>query len=293
MNKIFRFLFASVMIMSLIIAGNQLAVAADGQIFFKGSSTLAPVVSQVAQQFMGKYGTWNKVEASLPDAKIEIFVSGGGSGEGVKAVLDGTSNFGMTARAVKAEEKEAIGDYHEFHIGTDALTISVHPDNKVCQIKPNLTKDELIKIFSGEYKTWNDLDPTLPKEEIVVVIRDIGGGAHEVFQKSVMGKVDVTPNAIQSPSMGALVTKVMENKNAIGYASFGMVNVNKGKIIPLKVDGVEPTVENILNETYYVSRPLLIVKKGNMSPIEKAFIDELLSAEGMKIVEQMGFVPAK
>ena len=93
--------------------------------------------------------------------------------------------------------------------------------------------------------------------------------------------------------MGALVTKVIENKNAIGYASFGMVNVHEGEIIPLKVDGVEPTVENILDGTYYVSRPLLVVKKGNMSPIEKAFIDELLSAEGMKIVEQMGFVPAK
>ncbi|MDD2378959.1 MULTISPECIES: phosphate ABC transporter substrate-binding protein [Aminobacterium] len=293
MHRFFRFLFTSIMIMSFVIAGNQLAVAADGQIFFKGSSTLAPVISQVAQQFMEKYGTWNKIDASLPDAKIEIFVSGGGSGEGVKAVLDGTSNFGMTARTVKEEEKKAIGDYHEFHIGTDALTISVNPDNKVCQVKPNLTKDELVKIFSGEYRTWNNLDPALAKEEIVVVIRDIGGGAHEVFQKSIMKKVDVTPSAIQSPSMGALVTKVIENKNAIGYASFGMVNVHEGEIIPLKVDGVEPTVENILDGTYYVSRPLLVVKKGNMSPIEKAFIDELLSAEGMKIVEQMGFVPAK
>lgn len=281
------------MVMGLVVAGTQFAAAADGQIFFKGSSTLAPVVSQVAQQFMKKYVTWNKVDASLPDAKIEIFVSGGGSGEGVKAVLDGTSNFGMVSRAVKAKEKETIGDYHEFSLGTDALTIAVHPGNKVCQVKPNLTKDELVKIFSGEYKTWNDLDPSLPKEEIVVVIRDIGGGAHQVFQKKVMGKVDVTPNAIQSPSMGALVTKVMENKNAIGYASFGMVNVNKGKIIPLKVDGVEPTAENILNGTYYVSRPLLVVKKGSMSPMEKAFMDELLSAEGMNIVEQMGFVPAK
>ena len=85
----------------------------------------------------------------------------------------------MTARTVKEEEKKAIGDYHEFHIGTDALTISVNPDNKVCQVKPNLTKDELVKIFSGEYRTWNNLDPALAKE-IVAVIRDIGGGSRSV-----------------------------------------------------------------------------------------------------------------
>jgi phosphate transport system substrate-binding protein len=293
LNKKIRFLCLYLAVLGLFSLGKVRAHAADGQLFFKGSSTLAPVVSQISKQFIEKYETWDKVDSSLPNTKIEIFVSGGGSGEGVKAILDGTSNLGMTARAVSEKEKKSVGDYHEFHLGTDALTISVHPDNKVHEIKPNLTKEELVKIFSGEYKYWNDLDSSLPKDEIVIVIRDIGGGAHEVFQKTVMGKVDVTPNAIQAPSMGALVTKVMENKNAIGYASFGMVNMNKGKIIPLKVDGVEPTAENILNGSYTIARPLLIIKKGAMSANEKAFVDSLLSEEGMAVVEQMGFVPAQ
>ncbi len=94
-----------------------------------------------------------------------------------------------------------------------------------------------------------------------MVIRDLGGGAHGVFQKSIMGDTDVREDAIQAPSMGALVTKVIENKDAIGYASFGMVNQNEGKLIPLKVDGVEPTKENIVNGSYKISRPLIVVKK--------------------------------
>lgn len=263
------------------------------QITFNGSSTLAPVISAIATDFIEKYTTWNKVDASFPEENIAIYVSAGGSGAGVKAVLEGTSDFGMLAREIKDEERQKLGDIREFRIGIDALTISVNPENPLSKVKDDLTTEEVKKIFAGEYKYWDEVESSLPHREIVVVIRDLGGGAHEVFQKAVMGDTQVRSDAIQSPSMGALVAKVIENKDAIGYASFGMVNQNAGKLVPLKVDGVEPTEENIVNGTYKISRPLIVVKKGELSPEQKAFMDVVTSEVGAAIIDKMGFVPVR
>lgn len=262
------------------------------QMTFNGSSTLAPVISAIATDFIEEFTTWDKVDSSFPSENIAIYVSAGGSGAGVKAVLDGTSDFGMLARGIKDEEKEKIGNAKEFLLGIDALTISINPENPLTKIKDDLSTEEVKKIFSGEYKYWDDVDSSLPHNEIVVVIRDLGGGAHEVFQKSVMGDTSVREDAIQAPSMSALVTKVIENKDAIGYASFGMVNQNLGKLVPLKVDGVEPTKENIVDGSYKISRPLIVVKNGELNPGQQAFMDMVTSSKGSEIIEKMGFVPA-
>lgn len=263
------------------------------QMTFNGSSTLAPVISAIATDFIEEYTTWDKVDPSFPAENISIYVSAGGSGAGVKAVLEDTADFGMLAREIKDEENQKIGDPKEFKLGIDALTVSINPENPLLKIKDDLSTEEIKKIFSGEYKYWDEVESSLPHREIVVVIRDLGGGAHEVFQKSVMGDVEVREDAIQAPSMGALVTKVIENKDAIGYASFGMVNQNEGKLIPLKVDGVEATKENIVSGSYKISRPLIAVKKGELTPEQQAFMDVLTSEKGSSIIEKMGYVPVK
>ena len=261
------------------------------QITFNGSSTLAPVMSAIATDFIEEYTTWDKVDSNFPEENIAIYVSAGGSGAGVKAALEGTSDFGMLARGIKDEEKEKLGDMKDFTLGIDALTISINPENPLYKIKDDLSTDEIKKIFSGEYKYWDEVDSSLEHKEIVVVIRDLGGGAHGVFQKSIMGDAEVREDAIQAPSMGALVTKIIENKDAIGYASFGMVNQNEGKLIPLKVDGVEATKETIVDGSYKISRPLIVVKKGELTPEQQAFMDVVTSEKGSEIIEKMGFVP--
>lgn len=263
------------------------------EITYNGSSTLAPVMSALATDFIEEHVTWDKVDPAFPKKNIAIYVSAGGSSAGVKAALEGTSDFGMLAREIKSEEKTKLGEMQAFTLGLDALTISVNPENPLNKIKDNLTSEEIKKIFSGEYKYWDDVDKGLEHKEIVVVIRDLGGGAHEVFQKSIMGDTQVRKDAIQAPSMGALVAKLTENKDAIGYASFGMVNQNKGKITPLKVDNVEPTEKNIVSGSYKISRPLIVVKKGTLTKKEKSFMDMVTSEKGSKIIEKMGFVPAK
>jgi len=263
------------------------------QILFNGSSTLAPVMASISTNFIESNVTWDKVDPSFPNENIAIYVSAGGSGQGVKSVIDKTSDFGMIARSIKDSEKEQLTQLKEFKIGIDALTLGVNPNNPILAVKDNLTKDEIIKIFSGEFKTWKDLDASLPDKEIIVVTRDIGGGAHEVFQSKIMGDIEVKADAIQAPSMGALVTKIIENEYAIGYASFGVVNQNIGKVATLKVDGVEATAENIVNGSYIIQRPLIALFNGELSAAQQKFMDYVMSDEGLAVVESMGFVPVK
>lgn len=262
------------------------------EITFSGSSTLSPVISKISTEFIESNVTWDKLDSTLPSTNIIIYVSSGGSGAGVKAVLDNVSNFGMLARELKDSEKEKMNDLTEILVGIDALTISVNPENSFYKLRNgNITKEEIIKIFSGEYKKWSDIDSTLPDEEIVVLTRDLSGGAHDVFQKKIMGDILVRNDAIQAPTMGALVSKIIENKNAIGYVSYGIVNQNQGQLLPLKVDEVYPTEENIINNSYYISRPLIIVKDGSLTKTENIFVDFIMSEDGKNIIKNMGFIP--
>ncbi len=145
--------------------------------------------------------------------------------------------------------------------------------------------------FFDTYGTWKAYDSSLPDEEVVVITRDINGGAHEVFQKNIMGDTEVKSDAIQASSMGELVQDIIDNPYAIGYASFGVANQNAGKVVTMKVNGVEPTKENIINGSYIIQRPLLLVGSGEPTAIQQAFLDVVLGDEGQKTVEDMGFIP--
>lgn len=265
--------------------------AGSNQILFNGSSTLAPVITAIATDFFDTYGTWDAYDSSLPEEDIAIYVSAGGSGQGTKAVIDGTTTFGMVARSVKDEEKEAITDEKEYQVGIDALTIAVNPENPVTEIMDDLSTEQIVALFSGEYATWSDLDASLPDEEVIVITRDINGGAHEVFQNNIMGDTAVKADAIQASSMGELVQDIIDNTYAIGYASFGVANQNAGKVVPMKVNGVEATTETILDGSYIIQRPLLLVGSGEPTDVQQAFLDVILGEEGQATVEEMGFVP--
>ena len=290
MKKLMKMLFCSALF--ILTAAVSCAEEFKAQIMFNGSSSLAPVISKISTDFIEGYVTWDKVNPEFPKKNIAM-CSWWGSGAGVKSVIEGVSDFGMVARKVKDSEKAKIKDYKEFVVASDALTVSVNSENPILKYQKEITSETLKKIFSGEYKYWSDVDNRLEKKEIVVVTRDLGGGAHEVFQKAVMGDTDVKADAIQAPSMGALATKIVENKYAIGYASFGMYNQNKDKITAFVVDGAAPTVENILSGAYKIQRPLLFMKSGELTPQEKAFVDYVFSEKGMKAVSDSGYIPVK
>ncbi|ABO50805.1 phosphate ABC transporter substrate-binding protein, PhoT family [Desulforamulus reducens MI-1] len=256
-----------------------------------GSSTLAPVIAKCADDFTEEYKTWNKVDPKLPEEPIVIFVSTGGSGFGVKSAIDGTVDIGLVSREVKDTEKGKMPNGKIIKMGSDALTIAVNPKNPVIQVKPDLTNDEVKRIFAGEIKTWQELDAKLPARPVVLAIRDLGGGASQVFDELVMKKTPIAKEALQLPSMGALAGKVAENADAIGYVSFGLVKQNQGKISVLSVDGVTPTTESIASGQYKIARPLLLVTKEQPNERQQLFIDYLLSKKGLKVVEDMGFIP--
>ncbi|WP_093797980.1 substrate-binding domain-containing protein [Sporomusa acidovorans] len=258
-----------------------------------GSSTLAPVIAKCADDFTEKYKTWKKVKDSFTDEAIAIFVATGGSGYGVKAATNGTVDIGLVSRVITDVEKQKLPNHQFYTLGYDALTIAVSPQNPVLKVKPNLTTDEVKRIFSGDIKTWKQLDTALPDRPIVLAIRDLGGGASQAFDEAVMKGTPVSKEAVQFPSMGALAGKVQENVDTIGYVSTGLVKQSQGKISVLSVDGVEPSTDNIVSGKYTISRSLIIVTKSQADEREQFFINYLTSDKGYKTLEEMGFIPAK
>lgn len=263
----------------------------QAQILFCGSSSLSPIMASIATSFTDEYVTWDQVDPSFPAKNISIYVASGGSGVGVNSALEGTCDFGMVARTVKDEEKAKMSDqYQEYVMAADALTVSVNKENPICSVMDDMSVDMIRKIFAGEITNWKDVDSSLPDQEIAVYIRDLSGGAYEVFQKAVMGDTEISANATQCPSMGALGEAIAGNQWAIGYASYGVYNQNKDKLMAMKVDGVEPTQETIIDGSYSIQRPLLFITNSEISASEQAFIDYIYSSTGVEAIEANGYI---
>ena len=270
----------------------------QASILFCGSTSLYPVLSSLASSFTDTYATWDQVDPSFPEENVSIYVAPGGSGVGVSAAIDRTADFGMLARDIKDTEKEALGEnYAEFIVARDALTVSVNASNPICAVMDDMSSDLIRQIFAGELTTWNQVDPSLPEETINVYIRDLSGGAYEVFQKAIMGESEVTASATQSASMTELATNIVNDPWAIGYAGFGAYNkanedAGEQVLFAMKVDGVEATEQNIVDGVYTVQRPVMFVTGETISDSEQAFIDYIFSQAGYDAVVANGYIPA-
>ncbi|MDY2983655.1 MAG: phosphate ABC transporter substrate-binding protein [Eubacteriales bacterium] len=305
MKKFLAMLLALVMVLSMAACAAPAENKADdkaaqddfqSQILFCGSTSLYPIISSLASSFTEKYVTWDKVNAQFPNSHISVYVAPGGSGVGVKAAVDGTADFGMLARDIKDSEIESLGEnYKAFVVAKDALTVSVNAQNPLCEKTDSLDTDTIRKIFAGEIATWDQVDASLPAETINVYIRDLSGGAYEVFQKSVMGESEVTASATQSASMTELATNIAGDPWGIGYAGFGAynkANAEKKVLFAMKVDGVEATEENIISGVYTIQRPVMFVTGKVVSPSAQAFIDYIFSQTGYDVVVKNGYIPA-
>lgn len=305
MKKFLAMLLALVMVLSMAACAAPAENKTDdkaaqddfqSQILFCGSTSLYPIISSLASSFTEKYVTWDKVNAQFPNSHISVYVAPGGSGVGVKAAVDGTADFGMLARDIKDSEIESLGEnYKAFVVAKDALTVSVNAQNPLCEKTDSLDTDTIRKIFAGEIATWNQVDASLPAETINVYIRNLSGGAYEVFQKSVMGESEVTASATQSASMTELATNIAGDPWGIGYAGFGAynkANAEKKVLFAMKVDGVEATEENIISGVYTIQRPVMFVTGKVVSPSAQAFIDYIFSQTGYDVVVKNGYIPA-
>ena len=266
------------------------------QVLFCGSTSLYPIISSLASSFTEKYVTWDKVDESFPKKNISIYVAPGGSGVGAQAAIDRTADFGMLARDIKDSEVEALGEnYQQFLVAHDALTVSVNASNPVLDVIDDMDTDLIRQIFAGEITSWDQLDASLPNEAINVYIRDLSGGAYEVFQKAVMGDSEVTPAATQSASMTELATNIANDPWGIGYAGFGAFNKANSKetvLAAFKVNGVEASQENILSGDYIIQRPVMFVTGEPVSASAQAFIDYIYSQVGYDTIVANGYIPS-
>ena len=250
------------------------SVFAAESIVIKGSTTVLPIAQAALEAYMKK------------NPGVQISLSGGGSGEGIKALIDKTTDIATSSREIKKEEitlAETKGVKPVTHIvAYDAIIPVVHPKNKVT----NLSIDQLSQIYQGKITNWKEVGGEDLK--IVVISRDSSSGTFESWDHFIMKKAKVTPQAQMLASNGAIVTAVSKNRYAIGYLGMGYVNKS---LKPLPVDGVKASVETALSKKYPLSRELYMYTDGEPTGEVAKFIAFVKSAEGQKIVAKEGFVP--
>ncbi|KHK03627.1 PstS family phosphate ABC transporter substrate-binding protein [Desulfovibrio sp. TomC] len=246
---------------------------ADTSIKVDGSTTVLPIMQKVVEAYMKAH----------PDVKISV--SGGGSGNGIKALIDGATDIAMASRAIEPKEIDLAKSKNITPTQTvcaiDAIVPIVNPANKLGEI----TLAQLKDLYMGKVTSWKDLGGEGP---VVVISRDTSSGTYETWEGLVMKKERVFPGALMQASNGAVVQAVSKNKNAMGYVGIGYLDAStKG----LKVDGIEPTPENAKSKKYPISRELYIYTNGAPAGAAKGLVDFLLSADGQKLVKEAGFVP--
>jgi phosphate transport system substrate-binding protein len=220
-----------------------------------------------------------------PDVKITI--SGGGSGNGIKALLDGSTDIADSSRFIKSKEVTLAverGRYPvPFAVAYDCIVPVVHPSNPMT----NITMQQLKDAYMGKIKNWKELGG--PDRPVVVISRDTSSGTYEVWHNKVLEKERVFPGALLQASNGAVVQAVSKNKNAIGYIGLGYMESGVKALMVNRVRGAEETT---LNGTYPISRPLYMFTAGWPNGDTLKFINYVIHPEkGQKLVGEIGFVP--
>ena len=263
----------------------------DGVIRIGGSTTLLPVVATASSQFMAKYKTWDKVDPTLPKKDIVIYVTGGGSGFAVQSTVQGTIHIGLVARDLKDKEKKLLGAHRAVIVGKDAVAIAVNKGNPLSRKVKTLTREQIADIFSGKISTYRQIDPSMPSGKIVLLVRDPGAGSAEIIQEMVMKEKQVSRNALQLPSQGALLKKLETNKSTVAYISAGLL-AGSDKLHGFAFEGVPPTSARILSGEYALVRPLYMVVKEPQDPLVRHFVEYML-ADGQNVVKENHYVPVK
>ena len=247
---------------------------AGSSIVIKGSTTVLPIAQGTLEAFMKKH------------PEVQISLSGGGSGEGIKALIDKTTDIATSSREIKKEEIELAKTKNVNPVANvvanDAIVPVVNPKNKV----NNLSIDQLSQIYQGKITNWKEVGGEDLK--IVVISRDSSSGTFESWDHFVMKKAKVAPQAQMLASNGAIVTAVAKNRYAIGYLGIGYVNKSvKG----LQVNGITASIATALSKEYPMSRELYMYTDGDATGDVAKYIAFVKSAEGQKIVVKEGFVP--
>jgi len=240
-----------------------------GGLTVAGSTSLQPIAELLAERYM----------ATHPGALVSV--QGGGSSAGIRAVLSGAAEIGMSSRELKPDET----GLDEFVMARDAIALIVNPSNPVRA----LTREQARGIFSGRIRRWDEVGG--PPHEITFITREEGSGTRGAFEEMVMGKAtEIAPDGIVQDSTGAARAIVAGDPNAIAYISLGMATPD---VAVVALDGVKPTEESAADGKYALTRPFLMLTKGEPSPRARAFLDFLMTPESQATVAEEGYIPAK
>lgn len=235
-----------------------------------GSTSMEKAIGSLGEAFQNQTG-------------IKFTYNPTGSGTGIKAVLDGRCDIGLSSRELKDEElsqgiKATVLAY-------DGIAVIVNPQNTV----ENLSAEDLSKIFTGEIKNWKEIGGA--DGEIVLIGREAGSGTRDGFE-TVTDTRNKCKYRQELTSTGDVITTVASNPNAIGYASLASVKKN---VKSIKIGGVEVSEETIKDGSYALRRPFILITKGDsaLSQESQKFFDYATSEEAHEIILKAGVVPAE
>ncbi len=251
----------------------------------KGSDTLVNLALAWAEAYMGAY------------PEVRISVTGGGSGTGIAAMINGTVDIANASRGMKAEEVEAAEDNGitpvEFVVARDAIAVVVHPSNPV----DGLTLEQISDIYTMQITNWSEVGGE--DRPIVLLSRESNSGTYVYFLENVIRLGDkesdllFAPDTLLMPSSEGISAEVRQNPNAIGYDGLGYVTDDQ-KMVAVARDAesafVLPSVETVNDGSYPISRPLYMYTAGEPVGQVKEYMDWLLG-DGQSLVSELGFVP--
>ncbi|MEC0369028.1 phosphate ABC transporter substrate-binding protein [Paenibacillus chibensis] len=246
----------------------------SGSVLAVGSTALQPLVEQAAQKFM----------AESQYSKIQVQVQGGGSGTGLTQVAGGQADIGNSDVFAEEKLKDEAKDLVDHQVAVVAMAAVTNPDVGV----DNLTKQQLVDIFTGKVTNWKEVGGK--DEKIVIVNRPASSGTRKTFEKYALGtSTEDLKGSIQEESSGTVKKIVSESPGAIGYLALSYLD-DKVKVV--KYEGVEATVENVASGKYPVWAYEHMYTKGEPKPEVKAFLDYIASdAVQSGDVVELGYIP--
>jgi phosphate transport system substrate-binding protein len=264
----------------------QASGATTTSIINKGSDTIVNLALAWAERYQKQH------------PELLISVTGGGSGTGLTALVNGTVDIANASRAIKPEEVAAIQaaghEPVEFVVARDAIAVIVHPGNPVEQ----LSLEQISAIYSGQINRWNEIGGE--DRPIVRLSRETNSGTHVYFLEEVLrlgqkeNKTLFSPDTLLLPSSEGITAEVRDNPNAIGYDGLGYITPDV-KVLAVAENAssayVLPSVETVNNNTYPIARDLYMYTAGQPQDSVQDYLEWILSPEAQAIVQELGFVP--
>lgn len=262
--------------------GGALMVESATTITVKGSDTMVILAQRWAEVYM----------VAHPDASIQV--TGGGSGTGISALINGTTDICNASRPMKGSEREKLKQRYnslgvEVKSAKDGLAVYLPESSPVSE----LTLDQVKDIYTGKIKNWKEVGG--PDQGIILYGRENNSGTYVYFRDNVLKGQDFAAAMQSMPGTAAVVNAVSKDSKGIG---FGGAAYAKGiKLVKIKKDaktpGVDPTPENIKAGTYPITRYLYMYLGSRPTGEVKKYIDWILSDEGQALVTKVGYFPIR